>query len=140
MDRAALVALLERDEGLRLRPYLDTATPPRLTIGIGRNLTDRGISRDEAQVLLQNDIDECLADLEPLPWFQALSDIRQRVICAMRFNVGMKGLLTFEKMIWHLERGRYTSAAREMIESRWAKQVKSRADRLAVMMITDENV
>jgi len=135
MDRQALAALLERDEGVRLKPYLDSVD--RMTIGVGRNLDDKGITREEARYLLQNDIDECLVDLVPLPWFQHLSDIRQRVICSMRFNLGLAGLLQFKRMLGHLEHGRYTSAAREMLDSTWARQVKARADRLAVMMITD---
>jgi lysozyme len=138
MDRNALVELLEHDEGVRLKPYTDAVG--KLTIGAGRNLTDKGLTRQEARMLLQNDIDECMADLDPLPWFAHLSDIRQRAICSMRFNLGMAGLMQFHKMLVHLEHGRYTSAAREMLESTWATQVKQRADRLAVMMITDEEV
>lgn len=136
MDRAALAALLEQDEGVRLKPYLDSVD--KMTIGVGRNLDDKGITLAEARHLLQNDIDECLRDLEPLPWFQRLSDMRQRVICSMRFNLGMAGLMQFKRMILHLEAGRYTPAAKEMLWSQWAKQVGRRADRLAVMMITDQ--
>lgn len=135
MDRQALAALLEHDEGIRLQPYLDTSH--KLTIGIGRCLDTKGITPNEARYLLQNDIDECLSDLEPLPWFQHLSDIRQRVICSMRFNLGMAGLLQFHRMLVHVEAGRYTSAAREMLQSQWAAQVGKRADRLATMFITD---
>jgi lysozyme len=138
MDRQALAALLEKDEGVRLRPYLDTED--QLTIGIGRCLDTRGITLDEARYLLQNDIDECLADLEPLPWFQHLSDIRQRVICAMRFNLGMAGLMAFKRMLVHLEAGRYTSAARELLNSEAARQTRGRYDRLATMMITDQEL
>ncbi|HAC30701.1 MAG TPA: lysozyme, partial [Marinobacter hydrocarbonoclasticus] len=55
MDRNLLKTQLKRHEGLRLKPYLDTASSPRLTIGYGRNLEDVGISRDEADFMLDND-------------------------------------------------------------------------------------
>jgi lysozyme len=138
MDRQAVAAMLERDEGVRLKPYLDSVD--KMTIGIGRNLDDKGITLAEARYLLQNDIDACLADLDPLPWFARLSDIRQRVICAMRFNLGMAGLMQFKKMLVHIDNGRFTSAAREMLQSRWAQQVGRRADRLATMFITDQEL
>jgi len=54
MDRQLLRSQIERHEGLRLKPYLDTATPPRLTIGYGRNLDDVGITREEADYMLAN--------------------------------------------------------------------------------------
>lgn len=136
MDRHALAVRLVKHEDERLTVYRCPAG--KLTIGVGRNLEDRGISREESRFLLANDIDACLVDLEPLPWFQHLSDLRQQVICEMRFNLGMGGLMKFRKMLVHLEHGRYTSAAREMLDSDWARQVGGRADHLAVMMITDE--
>ena len=135
MNIEALVDRLEQDEDVRLKPYTDTAG--KITIGCGRNLTDCGISLPESRILLANDIAACLTDLEQIDWFRHLSDVRQRVIVNMRFNLGLLGLYNFKKMIGHLERGRYTSAAREMLESTWAQQVGARADRLAVMMITD---
>jgi lysozyme len=61
-DVDALTADLIRDEGLKLKPYTDTVG--KLTIGIGRNLTDRGISRQEALVLARNDVDAAAAELD----------------------------------------------------------------------------
>lgn len=138
MDRAKLVAALKRDEGLRLKPYTDTTG--HLTIGCGRNLTDVGITLDEAEALLEHDIDRVVGELNQRPWFARLSDVRQRAIVNMAFNLGLSGLLSFTQMIAALEHGRYTTAAREMMESRWAAQVKMRADRIATMMITDQDV
>jgi hypothetical protein len=70
MDTAKLVDELIRDEGLRLRPYMDSATPPRITIGVGRNLSDVGISKDEAFRMLHNDLERVTADLDQhLPWW-----------------------------------------------------------------------
>lgn len=62
MDTQQLREQLERHEGLRLKPYKDTVG--KLTIGIGRNLDDKGISRKEAFALLDNDIAEVVRQLE----------------------------------------------------------------------------
>ena len=50
----SMIGMLKRHEGLRLKPYQDTIG--KLTIGYGRNLDDRGISKEEAEYLLRNDI------------------------------------------------------------------------------------
>jgi lysozyme len=58
---------LIKHEGLRLKPYHCPAG--KLTIGVGRNLEDKGITEEEAVMLLENDIQECLKDLGTI--FQA---------------------------------------------------------------------
>ena len=84
-----LKELLIKHEGLRLKPYYDTATPPRLTIGVGRNLTDRGITEEEAMFLLENDIKATLQSLkEVFSWFVFLDNVRQAVVVSMVFNMG----------------------------------------------------
>ena len=89
-----LVDQLMRHEGLRLKPYRDTVG--KLTIGIGRNLDDVGISRDEAMVLLKNDIDKTITALrEHLPFYDSLSEARRNVLANMAFNMGIRGLLDF---------------------------------------------
>ncbi len=135
MNRLLLRDELIRDEGLRLKPYVDSAG--KVTIGFGRNLDDKGITADEASVLLMNDIAEtCLALDRALPWFSRLDDVRQRVLANMAFNVGVRGLLKFSYMLAAVENGDWTTAARGMRDSKWAKQVGSRAVRLSVMMET----
>jgi len=133
LDRAALVANLIRDEGLRLKPYRDTVG--KLTIGIGRNLDDRGISRDEAMTLLQNDIDAHLREVKAaLPWLVSLDEVRQRVLVNMAFNLGVPKLLEFRNTLQAIANGDWKKAAAGMRASLWAKQVGQRAERLARMM------
>ena len=130
MRKDVLIADLVRDEGLRLAPYKDSVG--KLTIGIGRNLEDRGISWAEAQFLLDNDIAIATADLDRnAPWWRNLSEGRQRALVNMAFNLGVPGLMRFEKMLSALERGEYDDAAREALDSRWARQVGARAQRIA---------
>lgn len=123
---------LRRDEGFRLKPYRDTVG--KLTIGCGRNLTDKGISAEEAYLLLDHDIAEVRASLGRFDWFTALDEARQGVCLNMAFNLGIGGFLAFSKMIQALEVQDYERAAAEMKNSRWAGQVRTRADRLVQQM------
>jgi lysozyme len=129
--------LIRLHEGLRLKPYLDTATPPRWSIGYGRNLTDCGISRGEAEELLQHDLTRVERELLiALPWVTRLDPVRYAVLVDMSYNLGLRGLLQFRSTLAHIEAGDYPRAAGQMLESRWAAQVGTRARRLAGMMAT----
>ena len=133
MNLDALTRELTRDEGVRLKPYRDSVG--KLTIGIGRNLDDVGISRAEAEHLLHNDIAEAMLALDrALPWWRTLDEIRQRVIANMAFNMGTVKLLTFKNTLRSVQSGDYLAAAQGMLASKWAKQVGPRAERLALMM------
>lgn len=123
---------LRRDEGVRLKPYRDTVG--KLTLGVGRNLDDVGITSEEADYLLENDIGRAAADLDRnLPWWRGLSEARQRAILNMAFNLGLPRLLGFGNMIHALHSGEYDRAAAEALDSRWARQVGARAQRIAEM-------
>lgn len=124
-------------EGLRLKPYRCTAG--KLTIGVGRNLEDKGITHDEAMILLCNDIKEITGQLERHSWYVALGPVRRKVLIDMAFNLGMAGLMGFKQMIEALKRADYERAADEMIYSRWYRQVGERGRRLERMMRTGED-
>ncbi len=133
-DMAALVFELKRDEGQRLKPYLDPIE--KITIGVGRNLSDIGISHSECTTLLENDIERTLLWLDHhLPWWRALDAVRQRVLINMAFNLGGR-LLTFVNTLAAIRRADYAVAANRMLDSKWAKQVGARAQRLTNMMRT----
>ena len=120
---------LIRDEGLRLKPYYDSVG--KLTIGIGRNLDDNGISEAEALVMLRNDIANSQRELERFGWFRQLDSRRKDAILNMHFNLGLPRLLSFKKMIAALEQGKWDKAADEALNSRWAEQVGERAVRIS---------
>lgn len=125
--------LLIYHEGLRLKPYVDAGN--RLTIGVGRNLDDAGISKEEALLLLHNDIKRVSRELdERLPWWRSLSDTRQKVLISMAFNLGISRLMGFQNMLASLQEGDFAAAAGHMLDSRWASQVGNRALELAYMM------
>ena len=135
MDQDQLIKELTRDEGLRLKPYMDTTG--HITIGVGRNLTDVGISQAEADYLLQSDIARTVADLDThIPWWSTLDEVRQRVMVNMAFNLGVAGLLTFVNTLSAVKDGRYEEAGEGLTHSLWYRQVGPRADRLIAMMKT----
>lgn len=121
---------LIRDEGLRLKPYRDTVG--KLTIGVGRNLDDVGITETEARVLLANDIAAAESALRrSFPWFLAAPEGVQRGLTNMAFNMGLPRLLGFQNMLKALAAGDYQKAALEALDSAWAKQVGARAVRIS---------
>jgi lysozyme len=135
VDRAAMTRQLRLHEGERLRPYRCTAG--KLTIGVGRNLEDRGITREESAYLLANDIAaEERELLRALPWVAQLDEVRQRVLLDMSFNLGLVGLLGFKRTLATIQAGDYQAAATMMLDSKWAGQVGQRAERLSRMMAT----
>ncbi len=136
-DLFLLIGQLQRHEGIRLKPYRDTMG--KVTIGVGRNLTDKGISREETDLLLSNDISDARFDLErTFPWFAALDSVRQCALVNLCFNLGLWKLLGFEKAIRAMERGNYNLAADEFFDSRWAKQVRHRAVEVCAMIRTGQ--
>lgn len=133
MNSGRVAEQLVVDEGLRLRPYRCTAG--KLTIGVGRNLDDRGITREEALVLLHNDIRESWGGLcAALPWVLSAPEPVQEALLNMCFNLGLAGLLGFSRTLMLLQAGRWAEAADAMLASRWARQVGGRAERLAGMV------
>lgn len=137
MNIEALISALRTDEGLRLKPYMDTAIPPRITIGYGRNLSDRGISVGEAGDMLYRDAIEAQRIAAALvPNWLRVDDVRQNVVANMAFNLGAGGLKKFQNFLAAVNDGRYAEAADHMKDSAWYGQVKGRAQRLAEEMRT----
>jgi lysozyme len=135
VDRAAMTRQLHLHEGERLKIY--RCTSGKWTIGVGRNLEDRGITREESAYLLANDIAaEERELLRALPWVAQLDEVRQRVLLDMSFNMGIVGLLGFKNTLATIQEGNYQRAAAMMLDSKWAEQVGARAERLARMMAT----
>ena len=132
-DRQKIISELKRDEGVRTHVYLCSAGAQ--TIGVGRNLDANGISEDEIDYLLMNDIRSCVSDLKlNFSFYNGLDGTRKRVLINMCFNLGITRLLKFKKFIRALEDNDYETASVEMMDSLWAKQVGPRAERLRDLM------
>ena len=153
-DKDLLMQKLVAHEGMRLDVYKDTLGIN--TSGIGRNLDDRGITKDEldwmdypsieyvysdgiteadAIYLAQNDVQIVEEELlRAHPCVDRLDAVRQLVLVDMAFNLGVPRLCKFKKMWAAVEAEDFPTAAKEMLDSRWANQVKSRATKLAHAM------
>ena len=133
MDLGRLVEQLKLHEGVELLPYEDAVG--KMTIGIGRNLTDNGISIATAEQMLMEDISRVETELNKVyPEWCDLSENRQLVLADMAFNLGIPRYLLFTNFWAALGEGDYDVAADEMLDSIWANQVGERAVRLAGMM------
>ena len=121
------------DEGFMPIPY--RCTSGKLSIGYGTNIQD-GITREEALLLMRHRLGKVVAALESrLPFWPNLSPERKHVLANMGYQLGITGLLGFRQMLAALERGDYEAAAREMLDSKWAKRdTPGRAGRLAERM------
>lgn len=130
---AQIVEQLKLDEGKCLKPYQCSAN--KMTIGYGRNIEDNGITEEEADYLLMNDIKRVQKELRAnFEWFNMLNASRQGALINMCFNLGITRLLGFKKMIAALEIGDYQEAANQMLDSKWARQVGGRSGRLSDVM------
>lgn len=131
-----MIALAKRSirqhEGLRLKPY--KCTSGKLTIGYGRNLEDKGISEEEAEILLGRDIAECVSDLKTYPYWDSLTDTRKAALVDMRFCLGRGGFSKFKQMHAAFEAEDYREASRQLLDSLFAVQVGQRARNLAEMI------
>lgn len=130
--------LANKHEGLRLFPYLDTVG--KLTIGVGHNLTDNGITANQAAMLLYDDIKQVTDLLDrKLPWWKALDEVRQRALANMTFNL-MGKILDFHNMLAYLQAKEWDKAAESLLASKFATQVGKRASDLAEMIRTGKDV
>jgi lysozyme len=133
MNRTRLSRQLEVDEGRRRRLYRDTVG--KLTIGVGRNIEDRGLRDDEIDLMLSNDIDEAISIAKSLIInFDQLDDVRQEVVTNMALNLGATRLAGFKQFIGALARFDFQRATAEMMSSKWYEQVGDRGKRLAYAM------
>jgi lysozyme len=133
MNRTRLAAQLAVDEGRKRRLYRDTVG--KLTIGVGRNIDDRGLRDDEIDLMLSNDINEAVGIARALVSnFDKLDDVRQEVVVNMAFNMGIVRLGGFKRFIAALTRLDFQNAADEMKNSSWYMQTGDRAVRLVYAM------
>lgn len=137
---------LIRDEGVKLRVYKCTAGHP--TIGVGHKLSEREIltglseiSLEQAGNLLRQDIGAALNACFRIfgrERFDALSEPRQRALVNMAFQLGLKGLQGFGKMVKAITAGDWRRAHAEALDSKWARQDSpARARRVAFTLLAE---
>jgi lysozyme len=135
-----LAQQLRAEEGERLVAYQDHLG--YWTIGVGRLLDGRkggGISAEESEYLLQNDIARMTAAvLAELPWAKNLTEPRLGALVGMAFQMGPAGLFGFKQTLSAIRDERYAHAAALMMQSKWATQTPQRARRMARQIETGE--
>lgn len=130
-----LVEQLKRHEGVRTHAYKCSAN--MITVAVGRNIDENGglgLSVDEIEYLLENDIKRCKQELISFPWFAEIDSVRQDALVNLCFNLGITRLLGFKNALTAMSIGDYDKAADEFMDSRWAKQVGSRANEVCEMI------
>ena len=130
--------LLIKHEEKRHKPYDDATGKSlktgdiikgKITIGVGRNIQEVGLSDDEVEYLLQNDIKRVKRELrEIFPDFDELPEQVKMVLIDMDFNLGKLRFLKFKKMIQAVKERDWAKMIEEMKNSKWCKQVKSRCN------------
>lgn len=147
IDRQKLRAQLAQHEGFRPFVYDDATGKPvavgsqirgTLTIGVGRNLEDKGLSEDEINYLLDNDISDCIAAAQTFPWYKNIDAVRQAVVIELIFNLGLKRFQSFKKFIQFTSEQRWVHAADELKNSLWYEQVKQRGKTLHQQFLTGQ--
>lgn len=132
--KTKLRQLLIRHEDYELHPYTDTVG--KITIGIGRNLTDRGILPTEVDMMFDHDVDYFYNFLlDHFSWVAKLNEARQIALIDLCF-IGTKKFLEFTKMISAFEREDYLMASQEILDSKYATEVGQRARDLAHIIET----
>jgi lysozyme len=136
IDRQKLREQLKKHEGVRRYVY-DDASGKNIaegsfvrglpTVGVGRNLVDRGLSDDEIDFLLDHDINDALADASKFAFFSKLDPVRKAAMAELVFNLGLTRLKEFKKFLGFMTEERWAHAAGELLNSKWARQVGERS-------------
>ena len=135
-----LIEMLKRHEGVESHAY--KCSENKITIGVGRNVDKSGglgLSDDEVDYLLQNDIDRVSGELNSeYEWFAGLDDVRQDAMIDISFNLGQTRLRAFKNALAAMAKGDWRAAADEFMDSRWSGQVGNRAKELTEMIRTGQ--
>ena len=134
-----LIEMLKLHEGVRSKVYMCSAGYE--TIGVGRNIAESGLglSDDEIEYLLNNDIKRVREELEDnYFWFAALNEVRQDAMIDISFNLGLTRLRGFVKALEAMSREQFDIAADEFMDSRWSQQVGNRAVEVTEMIRTGD--
>jgi lysozyme len=159
VNRERMAEQLILHEGLKLKPY--RCTEGYLTVLVGFNIDARGwkelsrilgrevgletvFTREDAMKVLMEDIIRFeKATVVQFPEYKKLSEVRQRVVLDMVFNMGFR-VQSFVNTKAAIIAGNWSKAARGLYSSKWANQVDDgeggkfgRADRLVQMLLTN---
>jgi GH24 family phage-related lysozyme (muramidase) len=159
MDQKKFWKQIKIHEGVRRQVYLDTTNHRTVGVGfnlerpdaerilrsVGANYQDvvRGeyqLSNEQMRLIFEQDLKTLEEEARSaVSNYDNLSDVRQRVVCDMLFNLGYGGFKKFKSTINHIEHERFDRAADQMLESLWSRQVGQRSRMLSHMMRYDKD-
>ena len=135
---------LRRDEEERQFAYDDATSltlgkgatlKGNLSIGVGRNLSAKGISQKERDFLLANDIQDATVGLEAnFPWAMQLDEVRKGAMLNLTFNIGIHGLSGFHNFLAAMKDGRWPDARAALIDSAADHEEPARIARLGLQI------
>lgn len=127
------VELAKKFEGLSLKAYRCPAGV--LTIGFGRNIQENGISKEEAELLLRNDLNRVWQEaLTLFPEMESWTPNRRLAIIDMMFNLGLTKFRKFVNTIKYIKSGNWDLAAQNASKSLWYTQVGKRSKQIVKMI------
>ncbi len=139
MDR--LLASVKKHEGYRNKVYLDTLG--KRTVGVGHLCVEEFWEDDKEYEekflmdILEADLQNAIKgakDLMAEHGCMDIDEIAEEIIIEMIFQLGKTGVSKFRNMWKALSGLDYSTAAMEMLDSRWAKQTPNRAEAMSAEM------
>lgn len=130
-----LIESIKRHEGFKDKVYLDSEDKP--TCGWGHYLyVGSKVPLAACEAFFSQDIADAVSSFRMIqPYLRKqLNPTRARVITEMLFNMNLAKVLKFQKMWMAIELRDFETAAKEMLDSKWARQTKGRAVELAEIM------
>ena len=127
--------MIKRHEGYGPNLYMDTAGV--LTGGYGHAFhLGSSLPQQVWSLIFYHDYQQAVRDYEVLDL--DLDPVRRAVVIDMLFNLGLPGMFKFKNTLAALRAGDWELAAKEMENSKWYGQVRTRAVELVRMMRTGE--
>ena len=135
MNLDALKDSLKKHEGVKASLYKDTEG--HLTGGVGHNF-DQPLPAKLIDLILDFDIQVSIEELDrAFPIWRTVSSNRQSVLLELQFNMGANRLGQFVQFWAAIGRQDWITASAELLKSKWATQVKGRAETLATRLLED---
>ena len=133
-----IIEMLRLHEGVEQYVYTDHLGYE--TIGVGRCIRKNvglGLSDDEINYLLSNDVDRCVKELgASFSWFSALNEARRDAMINLCFQLGLTKLLKFKNFLASMQEGDYEAASTHLLDSLYARQTPARADEVAEIIVS----
>ena len=128
-----IIEQLKIHEGYKPKVYKCTAGVD--TIGVGFAIKDLELSEEVCDLILTEKLEVLEERFEDkFDWFTTSPVEVRNVMLNMAYQLGFRGFCKFKKTIAYLEEAEWEKASVEMLDSKWAKQTKNRAESLAKIM------